>query len=57
MSDNINEELTTLLINEKQNIINLYEEREYSKLIRLIMDLADDVNKYINEQTHGKRFK
>ena len=46
LSDNINEELITLLINEKQNIINLYEEREYSKLIRLIMDLADDVNKY-----------
>ena len=55
LSDNINEELITLLINEKQNIINLYEEREYSKLIRLIMDLADNVNKYINEQTPWKK--
>ena len=55
LSDNINKELITLLINEKQNIINLYEEREYSKLIRLIMDLADDVNKYINEQTPWKK--
>jgi methionyl-tRNA synthetase len=55
LSDNINKELITLLINEKQNIINLYEEREYSKLIRLIMDLADNVNKYINEQTPWKK--
>ncbi len=55
LSDNINKELITLLINEKQNVINLYEEREYSKLIRLIMDLADNVNKYINEQTPWKK--
>ena len=55
LSDNINKELITLLTNEKQNIINLYEEREYSKLIRLIMDLADNVNKYINEQTPWKK--
>ena len=55
LSDNINKELITLLINEKQNIINLYEEREYSKLIRLIMDLVDNVNKYINEQTPWKK--
>ena len=29
--------------------------REYSKVIRLIMDLADYVNKYINEETPWKK--
>ena len=55
LSENINKELINLLINEKQNVIALYEEREYSKLIRLIMDLADTVNKYINEETPWKK--
>ena len=55
LSDNINEELISSLINEKQNIINLYEQREYSKLIRLVMELADNVNKYINEKTPWKK--
>ena len=43
------------LSKEKENIIKLYEERKYSKLIRLIMDLADNVNKYINEKTPWKK--
>ena len=55
LSENINKDLVNLLTNEKQNVITLYEEREYSKLIRLIMDLADTVNKYINEETPWKK--
>ena len=51
LSEDINKNLIKSLTDEKKKIVKLYEERKYSKLIRLIMDLADDVNKYINEQT------
>ena len=55
LSENINKDLIKILVDEKQNIINLYEERKYSKLVRLIMDLADQVNKYINDETPWKK--
>ncbi len=55
LSENIDKNLIKSLTDEKEKIIKLYEERNYSKLIRLIMDLADDVNKYINEQTPWKK--
>jgi len=55
LSESIDKNLIKSLTNEKEKIIKLYEERKYSKLIRLIMDLADDVNKYINEQTPWKK--
>ena len=55
LSKSIDKNLIKSLTDEKEKIIKLYEERKYSKLIRLIMDLADDVNKYINEQTPWKK--
>ena len=55
LSDDINAEIIKSLLNKKDEIINLYEKREYSKVIRLIMDLADYVNKYINEETPWKK--
>ena len=55
LSDDINVEIINSLLNKKDEIINLYEKREYSKVIRLIMDLADYVNKYINEETPWKK--
>ena len=55
LSDDINAEIINSLLNRKDEIINLYEKREYSKVIRLIMDLADYVNKYINEETPWKK--
>ena len=55
LSDDINAEIINSLLNKKNEIINLYEKREYSKVIRLIMDLADYVNKYINEETPWKK--
>ncbi len=55
LSDDINAEIINSLLNKKDQIINLYEKREYSKVIRLIMDLADYVNKYINEETPWKK--
>ncbi len=55
LSDDINAKIINSLLNKKDEIINLYEKREYSKVIRLIMDLADYVNKYINEETPWKK--
>ena len=55
LSEDIDKNLIKSLSNEKENIIKLYEERKYSKLIRLIMGLADNVNKYINEKTPWKK--
>ena len=39
----------------KHEVIKLYESKQYSKLIRVIMDLADKINKYINEETPWKK--
>ena len=55
LSDDINAEIINSLLDKKDEIINLYEKREYSKVIRLIMDLADYINKYINEETPWKK--
>jgi len=55
LSKNIDQNLIKSLTAEKDIIIKLYEERKYSKLIRLIMELADNVNKYINDQTPWKK--
>ena len=55
LSDDINAEIINSLLNKKDEIINLYEKREYSKVIRLFLDLADNVNKYINEETPWKK--
>ena len=55
LSDNINNDVISNLILKKNEVISLYETKEYSKLVRVIMDLADDVNKYINDQTPWKK--
>ena len=55
LSDNINNVVVNNLILKKNEVISLYETKEYSKLVRVIMDLADDVNKYINDQTPWKK--
>ena len=55
LSDNINKVVVSNLILKKNEVISLYETKEYSKLVRVIMDLADDVNKYINDQTPWKK--
>jgi len=55
LSENIDKNLIKSLVDKKDNIIELYEERKYSKLIRLVMELADNVNKFINEQTPWKK--
>ena len=55
LSDKINNVVVSNLILKKNEVISLYEAKEYSKLVRVIMDLADDVNKYINDQTPWKK--
>ena len=55
LSKNIDTEMISKLVSQKSQLIELYEKRNYSKLIRLIMDMADDVNKYINDKTPWKK--
>jgi len=55
LSKNIDTKIITKLVSQKNKLIEMYENRNYSKLIRLIMDMADDVNKYINDETPWKK--
>ena len=55
LSSNMDESFLDVIIKEKTSIIELYESRNYSKLIRLIMSLSDEVNKYVNEKTPWKK--
>ena len=55
LSINIDNNILDNLVSKKDEVVSLYESREYSKLVRIIMDLADEVNKYINEQTPWKK--
>ena len=55
LSKNINQDILDSLLNKKGEIIDLYDSKQYSKLIRIIMDLADDVNKFINDETPWKK--
>ena len=48
LSNNIDDDYLKTLTDQKETIIKLFEDRNYSKVIRLIMELADSVNKYIN---------
>ena len=48
LSDSIDDDFLKTLTDQKETIIDLFEDRNYSKVIRLIMELADSVNKYIN---------
>ena len=55
LSTDIDKNILDNLASKKDEVVSLYESREYSKLVRIIMDLADDINKYINEQTPWKK--
>ena len=54
LSDSIDEIFIDDLLNNKETIKDLFETRQYSKAIRLIMDMADSTNKYINDKTPWK---
>ena len=55
ISEDINHDVLKNLVEKKNVIIDLYDSKQYSKLIRIVMELADDVNKYINEETPWKK--
>jgi len=55
ISEDVNHDVLKNLVEKKNVIIDLYDSKQYSKLIRIVMDLADDVNKYINEETPWKK--
>ena len=55
ISEDINHDVLKNLVEKKNVIIDLYDSKQYSKLVRIIMDLADDINKYINEETPWKK--
>ena len=55
ISENINHDVLKNLVEKKNVIIDLYDSKQYSKLVRIVMDLADDINKYINDETPWKK--
>ena len=55
ISEDINHDVLKNLVEKKNVIIDLYDSKQYSKLVRIVMDLADDINKYINEETPWKK--
>ena len=55
ISNDINIDVINNLLNRKDEILKLYDSRQYSKLIRIVMDLADGVNKYINDEMPWKK--
>ena len=55
LSTNVDDKMLNHFILMKHEVIKLYESKQYSKLIRVIMDLADKINKYINEETPWKK--
>ena len=55
ISEDINHDVLKNLVEKKNVIIDLYDSKQYSKLVRIVMDLADDINKYINDETPWKK--
>ena len=55
LSSDIDQTILNTLTSRKDEILGFYESRNYSKVVRLIMELADQVNKYINDKTPWKK--
>ncbi|MDB3951651.1 methionine--tRNA ligase [Gammaproteobacteria bacterium] len=55
LSDTCDNDLLEEAIKQKEDIKECFESRNYSKAIRLIMDIADLTNKYINDNTPWKK--
>ena len=55
LSGTFDNELIEKAINQKEAIEACFESRNYSKAVRLIMDIADLTNKYINDNTPWKK--
>jgi len=55
ISEDINHNVLKNFVEKKNIVIDLYDSKQYSKLVRIVMDLADGINKYINEETPWKK--
>ena len=56
-SESYNKQLITEILESKNLIVENYENRNFSKNIRLISSLADDINKYIDNEKPWKMIK
>ena len=54
LSNDIDKQLINTVLDNAKQIQEYFELRQYSKAIRLIMDMADLTNKYINDKTPWK---
>jgi len=54
LSKSINEEYLSACMKDMDKILDYYENKEFSKAIKLIMQIADNTNKFINENTPWK---
>ena len=54
LSNSINEEHLSACMKDIDEILNYYENKEFSKAVKLIMQIADNTNKFINENTPWK---
>ena len=55
IEQNLSSDLLDIIIDKKNEILGFYESREYSKAVKLIMEMADETNKFINENTPWKK--
>ena len=52
-----NQNLLDVILNSKKIIVQNYEERNFSKNIRIISSLADDINKYLDDEKPWVKIK
>ena len=52
-----NNTLFRKLVQAKKIVATLYEDRQFNRAVRTIMELADEVNVYINDQAPWKKMK
>ena len=52
-----NQNLLDVILNSKKIIVQNYEERNFSKNIRIISSLADDINKYLDHEKPWVKIK
>ena len=54
LSKSVNEEYLSACMKDMDKILDHYEYKEFSKAVKLIMQIADNTNKFINENTPWK---
>ncbi len=54
LSNEIDEEHLSVCMKDVNKILGYYESKEFSKAVKLIMQIADDTNRFINENTPWK---